>query len=201
MRSCGGSTLKIVRPDPFGDYTANLFKGENYKFSQELYWRMGEAGNSPYTWVTPDGFPDKQEAWLGSTPLIMGWRMINGLFLDWFPNDPANTGGDWHEHYPVNVTAITKAELAVNDRTANNIVDFWVKQFLGYDSASPGSPQLNSSTRAQLVAFMQQDAASPDTVLDLDLIGWNNQAWLAYVHQRLQTLVASITMLPENMLR
>ncbi len=201
MRSCGGSTLKIVRPDPVGDYNANLLNGENYSFSQDLYWRMGEAGNSPYTWVTPDGFPDKQEAWLGSTPLIMGWRMINGLFLSWFPNDPANPEGNWHEQYPINVTAITKTQLAVNDRTANKIVDFWVKQFLGYDSASPGSPQLNSTTRAQLVAFMQQNAASPDTVLDLDLFGWNNQAWLAYVHQRVQTLVASIAMLPENMLR
>ena len=201
IRSCGGTARKIVRPDPFGDYTANLLQGESFLFSQQLYWRMGETGNLPYTWVTPDGFPDSQEAWLGSTPLIMGWKSINGLFLDWFPDDPMNTGGSWHNYFPVDAVATTKSVLAVNDRTAANIVDYWANQLLGYDVTSPGSPQMDAGIRSLLVDFMQQDAPSPDTLLDLDIDSWNNTTHLAYVAQRVQTLVASMVMLPDNMLR
>ncbi len=202
MRSCGGPTVQLLRPDPFGDYYANLLLGESHTFSQDLYWRSIDAGNMPFTWVTPDGFPDTQAAWLGSTPLVMGWRQVNNLFIGWFPDDPANPdSSDWHEYFPVDVVSVTQGALASNQRTARNIVDFWVNQFLGYDSSTPAQPQLDSAVRDQLIAFMQQDAPSADEVLDLDASGWNNTTWLAYVPQRVQTLVASIAMLPDNMLR
>ena len=201
LRSCGGPTEKLVRPDPFGDWRANLLKGQNYKFSLDLYYRMSQTSHLPFSWVTPDGFPDTRPAWLGSTPLIMTWRTLNNLFLDWIPDDLANPNGNWHEYFPVNMVDATKSVLALNDRTANQLVDYWVNQFLGYDSNSPGLPQLDNEVRNRLVAFMQQDAVSTDTVLDLDASGWSNQAWQAYVPQRLQTLVASIAMLPDNLLR
>jgi hypothetical protein len=201
LRSCGGPEQKLVRPDPFGDWAANMANGLNYKFSQDLYWRMSETGHMPFGWVTPDGFPDTQPAWLGSTPLVMSWRVLNSLFLDWAPVDLGNPGGTWQDYYPVDAVAITKGALAANERTANAIVDFWVNRFLGYDAASPMSPQLHPAVRALLVAFMQQDAADADTPLDLDADGWSGSPWSAYVPQRLQTLVASITMLPENLRR
>lgn len=200
-RSCGGFTEKIVRPDPFGNWNANVLLGKHYKFSQDLYWMMSSTGNLPYTWVTPDGFPDSKAAWLGSTPLIMGWRSVNTLFMNSYPDNPANTSSSWSNFYPVDVVAVTKAQFAVNQRTARNIVNYWVKQFLGYDSSNPGSPQLDANVLNALQTFMRQDAASVDTVLDLDAGSWNNSAWLAYVPHRLQTLVASIAMLPDNMLR
>jgi hypothetical protein len=198
LRSCGGPAQKLVRPEPFGDWNANLLNGVNFKFSQDLYWMLSDSGQMPFGWVTPDGFPDTKPAWLGSTPLIMTWRLVNMLFLNWAPTTP---GGDWQEFYPVDVTATTKAALASGQRTANNIVNFWVNRFLGYDAAVPAGPQLDSGVRAELVAFMQQNAASPDTVLNLDASGWAQQAWQAYVPQRLQTLVASIAMLPDNLRR
>lgn len=201
MRSCGGSSEKIVRPDPFDDWSANLAKGQNYKFSLDLYYRLSETGHMPFAWGTPDGYPDARPAWLGSTPLMMTWRVLNSLFLDWVPDDLEDTGGNWHEYFPLDAVTATKAALAANQRTANNIVNHWVKQFLGYDSANLATPQLDSGVRGKLVAFMQQDAASADTVLDLDASGWSAQAWSGYVPQRLQTLVASIAMLPENLYR
>lgn len=201
FRSCGGPAQKLVRPDPFGNWALNLQNGVNYKFSQDLYWLMGQTGQIPFDWVTPDGFPDVKPAWLGSTPLVMTWRVLNFLLLDWTPDDPFNPDGNWHEYYPIDATTTTKAALAVNERTSANIVDHWVNAILGYDAGSPASPQLDSNIRDLLVAFMQQDAASPDTVLDLDADGWNNDPWLAYVPQRLQALVASIAMLPENLRR
>ena len=95
----------------------------------------------------------------------------------------------------------TSAALEPTDRTAAKIVDFWVNRILGYDASQPAEPQLDTAIRDRLVAFMQQDAAGPDTVLDFTLDGWSNSAWNGYVPQRLQTLVASIAMLPENLLR
>lgn len=200
-RSCGGFTEKIVRPDPFGNWNANVLLGKHYKFSQDLYWMMSSTGNLPYTWVTPDGFPDSKAAWLGSTPLIMGWRLINSLFMNAYPDNPADSGSPWSDFYPVDVVAVTKTQFVTSQRTARNIVNYWVKQFLGYDSSNPGSPQLDGGVLSALQTFMRQDAASIDTVLDLDAGSWNNSAWLAYVPHRLQTLVASIAMLPDNMLR
>jgi hypothetical protein len=178
-----------------------MAKGLHYKFSQDLYWRWSETGHLPFSWVTPDGFPDTRAAWLGSTPLVMTWRLLNSLFLDWAPVDLNDPGGQWYAYYPVDAVAITKSQFATNQRTANAIVDYWVNRFLGYDAASPASPQLDAGVRGLLVAFMQQNAASADTPLDLDASGWSSQPWSAYVPQRLQTLVASITMLPENLYR
>jgi hypothetical protein len=201
MRSCGGPAQKLVRPTPFSDWAANLLNGENFKFSQDLWWMMDDSGGIPFGWTTPDGFPDTKPAWLGSTPLVMTWRVINMLFMNSAPDNPANTGGNWHNFFPIDATATTKSALAANQRTASNIVNYWVKRILGYDAAAPGTPQLDAGVRAELVAFMQQNAASPDTVLNLDSTGWNNQAYLAYVPHRLQTLVASIVMLPDNLRR
>jgi uncharacterized protein (DUF1800 family) len=201
LRSCGGPAQKLVRPTPFSDWSANLLNGVNYQFSQDLYWMMSDSGQMPFSWVTPDGFPDTKPAWLGSTPLIMTWRLLNMLFMGWAPVNPANPGGSWQEYFPVDATAITKNALTLNQRTANNMVNFWVHRILGYDAAVPASPQLDGAVRAELVAFMQQNAASADTVLDLDAGVWSQQAWQAYVPQRLQTLVASIAMLPDNLRR
>jgi len=48
---------------------------------------------------------------------------------------------------------------------------------------------------------MQQDTVSADTALPIDFEGWAAQPWNAYVYQRLRTLVASIAMLPDTLLR
>ncbi len=201
LRSCGGPGQKIVRPDPFSNWAVNMANGLNYKWSQDLYWALSETGHMPFGWVTPDGYPDTRPAWLGATPLIMTWRVINFLFLDYAPVDLGNPDGPWQAYFPVDATEITRGALALEDRTAANIVDYWVHRMLGYDASSPASPQLDSATRDLLIAFMQQDAAGPDTPLDLDADEWSDQPWTAFVPHRLQTLVASIAMLPDNLRR
>lgn len=201
MRSCGGPAQKLVRPSPFGDWAANLQNGENFKFSQDLYWMFSDTGQMPFSWATPDGFPDTKPAWLGSTPLIMTWRLLNMLFMNGAPDDPNNPSSDWHNFFPIDATATTKTALTVSQRTANNIVNFWVNRFLGYDASIPAQPQLDAAVRSELVAFMQQNAASANTPLNLDSDSWENAPYLAYVPQRLQTLVASIAMLPDNLRR
>ena len=199
-RSCGGFANGLVRPD-MSDWQANMQLGESNLFSLDMYWMLNDTGNMPFGWSTPDGFPDSKPAWLGSTPLVMTWRLLNSMFMNWYPDDPNNTSADWHVFFPLDVVAASKAALPLNQHTARDLVDHWVKQFLGYDFNAPGTEQLNAGVRDRLIAFMQQDAAAPDTVLDLDANVWDNQPWMAYVPHRLQTLVASIGMLPDNLLR
>ncbi len=202
-RSCGGLDQHLVRPDEWSDWIENYRDGQNFQFSLDIFYRMTETGGMPFSWVTPDGFPDRKEAWLGSTPLIMSWRAVNALFNSYYvqnPNDDPNTW-IWFDYGPIDVVAKTMAALTQEQRTANNIVDYWINRFLGYDAANAGSPQIDATIRAQLVAFMQQDAVSANTPLPIDFEEWDPLTWIAYCSQRLRTLVASIAMLPDTLLR
>lgn len=163
--------------------------------SWDFQWAMQLTGHMPFTRETPDGFADVKEAWIGSSTLVMSWRCINWLFdVDW---NYYNQNGSYG--YRVDAIAASKAALAVNERTSIKLVDYWLERILGYAPAAAQS--FAPSKRTQLIAFMQQDAASPDSVLDLDLDEWSNNAWQAYVAQRLQTLVAAILISPEYLLR
>jgi len=202
-RSCGGLDQHLVRPDEWNDWIENMRDGRDFQFSINLFYRLTETGGMPFSWITPDGFPDSKDAWLGSTPLIMSWRAVNEMFNSYYvhnPNDDPDAW-NWFDYGPIDVVAKTIAALTLEQRTANNIVDYWVNRFLGYDAADGGSPQLDGAARAELVAFMQQDAASADTPLPIDFDGWAGQPWNAYCSQRLRTLVASIAMLPDTLLR
>ena len=168
----------------------------HYKNSWGFQWTMDLTGHMPFTWETPDGFADTKEVWLGSTALIMSWRCLNWLFnVDW---NYYNANNQTYR-YPVDAVAASKAALAVNDRTATKLVDYWLQRILGYTPG--GAEAFAPSKRAQLIAFMQQNAVSPDAVLDLDLEDWSNNPWQAYVAQRLQTMVVSILISPEYLLR
>jgi len=203
VRSCGGLDQHLVRPDEWGNWIENFRDGQNFQFSIDVFYRLTETGGIPFSWVTPDGFPDSKEAWLGSTPLIMSWRVVNALFNSYYaqnPDDDPNTW-IWFDYGPIDVVAKTTAAFTQEQRTANNIVDYWVNRFLGYDAANSGSPQIDGTVRAQLVAFLQQDAVSADTPLPIDSEEWAPLPWNAYCSQRLRTLVASIAMLPDTLLR
>jgi hypothetical protein len=97
---------------------------------------------------------------------------------------------------PGDAVALTKAQLRPTS-TARNIVNYCETPV----TKQSGIAQLGAGALTALMNFMKQDAASVDTVLDLDIDDWNNSTWQGYVSQRLQTLVASIAMLPDNMLR
>lgn len=204
-RSCGGFTSRLGawRWDEVAPTWEWWYEqGEDFTFTSNFYWGMQQTGGAPFRWVTPDGYPDYKEAWLSSSPLVMGWKLVNSLFVMWRPKDPPNEA-EWYHFFPIDAVSVTRDGLAANDRTPAKIVDFWVRRMLGYDAGAPGTPQLDTAVRDKLVAFLQQDAANPDVQLDLDMPPgtWNNMTWMAYIPERVQTLVATIAMLPDNLLR
>lgn len=206
-RSCGGFSLNLGSWDAYKPTPEERSwqwweeQSEDLAFTRNFYWGLWESGGLPFRWVTPDGYPDKRGAWLSSSPLVLSWKHMNFMFVT--GRAPGVSEDDWYNFFPINVHEISRSNLAGADRTAANIVDFWVLKILGYDHSQEGAPQLDPAVRAELVAFMQQDAPSADTALDLDmpLETWNDTTWQAYVPERVQVLVASIAMLPENMLR
>ena len=201
LRSCGGFTEKLIRADLTLGWPEVLQLGRANSMSVNFYWETSNTGQVPFTWVTPDGFPDRQEAWLGGTPLVMSWRALNTFFIQWFPVDLNDINGAWYDYRPVDAVALTQAMLPPAQHTPSGLVDFWVHRILGYDASQPSTPQLNSQVRDRLVAFMQQNAPGPDQVLDISNDGGGPSVWEEYVTQRLQTLVALIGMLPDNLLR
>lgn len=101
------------------------------------------AGQLPFTWAPPTGFPDRKDAWLTTNAMVGCWRMINlftALELDGVrPSDPV---------------AATPDHL----RTATEIVDYWIDRALNRPMAA--------ASRDALIAFMAGNR-DPDEPLDL----------------------------------
>lgn len=148
--------------------------------SDEVFWRMGFTGHSPYEWPAPNGYPDNGLAWSGSNSYAMAWKLLN-----WISETSDNT-------IPMApILAITRS--GVSNWTANNLVDFWCQRILGH---------LPTAARRQtLVGFMAQNG-DPATYVITDTDAWAaSDPKRHYNQQRLRSLVALILMSPEFMSR
>ena len=147
--------------------------------SDELFWRMGSTGNTPYEWPAPNGYPDVGVAWSGSNSYAMTWRVLNWV---------SETSDNNVPMAPILATTRT----GVSSWTANNLVDFWCQRILGY--APP------AARRQALVTFMAQNGAATEVIADTDDWAANNTK-AHYNQQRLRSMVALILMSPEFMSR
>ena len=147
--------------------------------SDELFWRMGSTGNTPYEWPAPNGYPDVGVAWSGSNSYAMSWKMLNWI---------SETSDNNVPMAPILATTRT----GVSSWTANNLVDFWCQRILGY--APP------AARRQALVTFMAQNGAATEVIADTDDWAANNTK-AHYNQQRLRSMVALILMSPEFMSR
>lgn len=145
--------------------------------SDELMWRLGFTGHTPYDWPAPNGYPDTAVAWSGSNSLGMTWKLLNWL-------TEAKNG----DVPLLPILAATRA--GVPQWTSTALVDFWCKRLLGYLPAR----------RSVLVDFMRQNGAASAVIADTD-------AWAAndlkrhYNHQRLRSMVSLVLMSPEFLAR
>ena len=147
--------------------------------SEELFWRMGFTGNSPYEWPAPNGYPDVGVAWSGSNSYAMTWKLLNWI---------SETSEASVPMAPILATTRT----GVASWTANNLVDFWCQRVLGYIPVA--------SRRQTLVAFMAQNGAATEVIADTDAWAASNPK-VHYNQQRLRSMVALILMSPEFMSR
>ncbi len=151
--------------------------------TDELMWRMGPTGHTPYEWPAPNGYPDTSAAWSGANTFGMSWKLLNWL------TEATDAGGA-----PLMpVLAITRAGVAASNWTATRLVDFWCQRILGY---------LPTAERRQtLIAFMAQNG-NPQSYVIADTDEWSaNDLKRHYNQQRLRSMVSLILLSPEFLSR
>ncbi len=50
-----------------------------------LYWTLDDQGHRPFAWPQPDGYPDRADAWVGSSATLSRWNTTLGLAAGWWP--------------------------------------------------------------------------------------------------------------------
>ncbi len=52
---------------------------------REMYWAFGSAGQQPFAWPQPDGYPDVASAWQSAAGALARWNMNSSLAGNWWP--------------------------------------------------------------------------------------------------------------------
>jgi len=155
------------------DWTPRLDDGK----SDELMWRFGATGQSPYSWPAPNGYPDAGAAWSGSNSYGMTWKVLNWL------TEASDTSG------PL-LPVLAASRSGVSQWTSTKLVEFWCRRLLGYLPAR----------RQVYIDFMRQNGAAGDVIADTD--SWSgNDLKKHYNQQRLRSMVSLILMSPEFLAR
>lgn len=176
------------------DFTPKPDNSASWTTTEEFHYRVQATGNRMFYWPTPDGYPDVERAWSGSSALGMTFRMLARI-----PEMHA-TNGDNASPFLADVQAQTLAAFPdAAQRTAANMVGYWCDRLYGYRP---------DPTRATVVDFLRQNAAASaplDIVTDNgnDHTGtWNmNDLSRHYTIARLRTAVALLLCSPEFLRR
>jgi uncharacterized protein (DUF1800 family) len=140
--------------------------------TSSLLYRLGLSGQSLYTRVPPDGFPDVAAAWSGSNPRVQCWRLAGWLV------DQDLDGSSATDDFRADVIGAT---IAAGASSADAIVDFWLDRLLGRP--------IDPLDRDTLVDFLAE-GGNPASPIPLGVVNSSNR-------QRLRMLVALVLMTPD----
>jgi uncharacterized protein (DUF1800 family) len=87
--------------------------------SNSIWGRLDDTSHYPFGYGPPTGFPDERAFWQGSGPLIMSWRVVTHMLRR---NEIVNQAAQTNDHF-----------TDPNDRTAINMVNWWINRALGHD--------------------------------------------------------------------
>lgn len=144
---------------------------------------IGRAGQAPFDYEPPTGFPEDRAIWQGTGPLVMSWRAVTRMLRD----TDASFGSQF-----VNAAEVTN--LSGISLTPNAIVDFWANRVLG------ASFLLDAGKRAVMVDFVQTQgqAGGPDSTLGVNTGDTGSNS----AYQRvMRGLVVQLALLPDVMIR
>jgi len=149
--------------------------------SSWMFWEFRNTGQNLFHWTSPNGYPDTKAAWLSASSIMSTWR-----FMQWmarFRDDNDNTYND--------VLNMTLNQFPnANDRTANNIVNYWFERACGMPP--------NSNTQDKLANFMSYDDTSDPQGTDRNTpIDLSNNDWPGYNQERLFAVVSTIFLTSE----
>ncbi len=129
FRTTWGQKLKR----PF-EVTAAILRATAAEFtlSNTFRWYYSRAGQALFQWFPPNGYPDRQEDWKGTTSMLARWQMCNRLI-------EGNVEGTM-----IDILAQTPDQI----RTPNALADFWIARILGRP--------MSAADRQELVDFIAQ---------------------------------------------
>jgi uncharacterized protein (DUF1800 family) len=148
-------------------------------------WVFSDSGGFPFSWTSPNGYPDTKPHWLGSSTQMMTWR-----YIQWFCKERDDNDEPYNS-----IKAQTEAEFPnPNDITANNLVNFWYERLCGITP--------DSHTQDRLAHFMSLTHSDDGNTNGNpqgrnEPIDINDNGWPGYNEERLYALVATICMTSE----
>ena len=128
-----GAELPLRIGDRYGDWFVRFLRDTSHVLFQ---------------WPTPDGYPDYRSRWLSTNPIVVSWRIANGMV------DVKNYNWDGK---PFKLFDPFE-QMPGGVRTPVKMVDFWIAQILGWP--------LPASTRQDLIDFT---ARGRDPELEVNL--------------------------------
>ena len=149
--------------------------------SNGIFGRLDDTGQYPFGYEAPTGYPDEQEMWQGTGPLVTSWRTVTYMLRQSNIVDLAvqtNTGIP----DPLN-------------RTPENVVNFWMTRALGYP--------LDGGVTARIVQFIT-DIAGISATADLDsspLVNTSSTGSSSTYTRIIRAVVGLVLMAPDAMRR
>lgn len=143
------------------DLTMRIDHGD----SNGIWGRLDDTSHYPFGYGPPTGFPDERAMWQGSGPLIMSWRAVTYMLRrDGIVNQAAQTNA-----YFTNP----------DDRTARNIVAWWIYRALGYELPQAVSDRIEQYVTEILVlkkpAYIGDYATDPFDLIGIDTTTLTNE--------------------------
>lgn len=148
-------------------------------------WIFADSGGYPFSWSSPNGYPDTKPHWLGTSTQMMTWR-----YIQWFTKE--RDGGE----VPYNsIKAQTEAEFPnPNDITANNLVNFWYERLCGI---APDTHTQDKLAHFMSLTHSDEGGTNGNPQGRNQPIDINDNGWPGYNEERLYALVATICMTAE----
>lgn len=167
-----------ISPEPYSDWMPY----------GQMFSRLDQTGHRPFAWKAPDGYPDFSAAWSSVSVLGQSWRLLSRL--------PELTVTDTDD-YLLPVVDLTVQDIPGPQRSAANMVDYWLDRLLGHHPAP--------ARRQELIDFLRQNAAA-DVAIDITSDpphgGWSSGDLSDHYNQaRLRATVGLMFTLPEFHLR
>jgi len=147
-----------------------------------IYYYMSRAGQRPFAWPAPDGYPQEQEHWQGANGLLYLMRA-----MDWFCDRGYN---DEKAFMPILETTLAASTPELPLHSPNALTTFWLNRILGYtpDGGWPGT-QLHTTLRDFMSQNPNDAGGWPSDAAFIDV---SSNSGPYYFYERLRALVKLI---------
>lgn len=147
-----------------------------------IYYYLQRAGQRPFYWPAPDGYPDNEEHWLGANSLLYIMR-----FMDWICDKDYSSDNPL---VPILGTTLAASAEVLPKHSPNDLASFWLTRILGY---SPEEGWTGSELHGHLSDFLTQNPNDPGLwPADTAFLDISSNSGPYYFNDRLRALVKLI---------